>query len=251
MVAGESIRSTAARLGRAPSTISREIQRNGGVDAYHAALADEATWDRARRPSVANRVRTAPWPAAWRTSCACSGRQNKSQAGSSILIRATRVFTCHTRPSPQSVHASAWRLVEGAVGAPQAYPWNAPLSSLHAEEGHSWAIVDAVSISERPACVEDRAVPGHWEGDLVFGSGNSQIAIGRTSDAIRHVDQAQFEITPATREAVQAWIKKAGLNSCSPAGYTIRPESTWPPTRIARTCRMQISSASYGQEGHV
>ena len=50
MVAGESIRSTAARLGRAPSTISREILRNGGVDAYRAAVADQAAWDRARRP---------------------------------------------------------------------------------------------------------------------------------------------------------------------------------------------------------
>jgi hypothetical protein len=50
MVAGESIRSTAARLERAPSTISREIKRNGGNDGYRASLADEATWDRARRP---------------------------------------------------------------------------------------------------------------------------------------------------------------------------------------------------------
>jgi IS30 family transposase len=50
MVAGESIRSTATRLGRAPSTISREIKRNGGREGYRANLADEATWSRARRP---------------------------------------------------------------------------------------------------------------------------------------------------------------------------------------------------------
>lgn len=50
MVAGESIRSTADRLGRAPSTISREIKRNGGRNSYRANQADDATWDRARRP---------------------------------------------------------------------------------------------------------------------------------------------------------------------------------------------------------
>ena len=50
MVAGESIRSAASRLGRAPSTISREIKRNGGCEGYRANQADEAAWDRARRP---------------------------------------------------------------------------------------------------------------------------------------------------------------------------------------------------------
>ena len=50
VVAGESIRSMAARLGRAPSTISREIRRNGGREDYRASQADAATWDRARRP---------------------------------------------------------------------------------------------------------------------------------------------------------------------------------------------------------
>lgn len=50
LVAGESIRSTAARLGRAPSTISREIKRNGGVEAYRASQAEDAAWDRGRRP---------------------------------------------------------------------------------------------------------------------------------------------------------------------------------------------------------
>ena len=50
VVAGESIRTIAARLGRAPSTVSREVQRNGGRASYRANLADQAAWDRAHRP---------------------------------------------------------------------------------------------------------------------------------------------------------------------------------------------------------
>jgi len=50
VVAGHSIRSIAASLGRAPSTISRELNRNGGEERYRASQADQAAWDRARRP---------------------------------------------------------------------------------------------------------------------------------------------------------------------------------------------------------
>ncbi|VWD64927.1 transposase [Burkholderia contaminans] len=57
VVAGQSIRSIAARLGRAPSTISREVRRNGGRQYYRASQADELAWDRARRPKTCKLVR--------------------------------------------------------------------------------------------------------------------------------------------------------------------------------------------------
>ena len=56
LVVGESIRSIAARLGRAPSTISREIKRNGGHGSYRATQADQAAWDRAHRPKACKLV---------------------------------------------------------------------------------------------------------------------------------------------------------------------------------------------------
>jgi IS30 family transposase len=60
VVAAQSIRSIAKRLGRAPSTISREIKRNGGQDAYRANQADQAAWDRASRPKTCKLVENRP-----------------------------------------------------------------------------------------------------------------------------------------------------------------------------------------------
>lgn len=177
MVAGESIRSTAARLGRAPSTISREIKRNGGGEGYRATQADEAAWERARRPQR------------------CKLRENRALAR--IVADKLRMLWSpeqisgwlkHTYPSDESHHVSHETIYRSLFIQARGALKKGLLEHLRRTRGMRRSrhytqktaihgqIVDAVSISERPACVEDRAVPGHWEGDLVFGSGKSQIA---------------------------------------------------------------------------
>jgi IS30 family transposase len=177
MVAGESIRSTAARLGRAPSTISREIKRNGGCDSYRASVADAAAWDRARRPKT------------------CKLRNNRALAR--LVAEKLRLLWApeqiagwlkHTYPSDQSLHVSHETIYRSLFIQARGALKKELLEHLRRTRGmrrsrhHTQKtaihgqIADAVSISERPASVGDRAVPGHWEGDLVFGSRNSQIA---------------------------------------------------------------------------
>ena len=177
MVAGESIRSTAARLGRAPSTISREIKRNGGCDGYRASLADAAAWDRARRPKT------------------CKLRHNRALAR--LVAEKLRLLWApeqiagwlkHTYPCDQSLHVSHETIYRSLFIQARGALKKELLEHLRRTRGMRRSrhytqktaihgqIADAVSISERPASVEDRAVPGHWEGDLVFGSRNSQIA---------------------------------------------------------------------------
>lgn len=177
MVAGESIRSTAARLGRAPSTISREIKRNGGCDGYRASLADAAAWDRARRPKT------------------CKLRNNRALAR--LVAEKLRLLWApeqiagwlkHTYPCDQSLHVSHETIYRSLFIQARGALKKELLEHLRRTRGMRRSrhytqktaihgqIADAVSISERPASVEDRAVPGHWEGDLVFGSRNSQIA---------------------------------------------------------------------------
>ena len=177
VVAGESIRSMAARLGRAPSTISREIRRNGGREDYRASYADAATWDRARRPKH------------------CKLRENRALAR--IVAAKLRMFWSpeqiagwlkHTYPCDESLHVSHETIYRSlfiqARGAlkKELLEHLRRTRAMRRSRHHTLKsqglgrIVDAVSISERPASVEDRAVPGHWEGDLVFGSHNSQIA---------------------------------------------------------------------------
>lgn len=177
LVRSESMRSIARRLGRAPSTISREIQRNGGRDDYRASQADQATWDRARRPKV------------------CKLRENRPLAR--VVAEKLRMFWSpeqiagwlkHTYPCEESHHVSHETIYRSLFIQARGALKKELLEYLRRTRGMRRSrhytqktaihgkIVDAISISERPASIEDRAVPGHWEGDLVFGSGNSQIA---------------------------------------------------------------------------
>jgi IS30 family transposase len=177
LMAGQSMRSIAARLGRAPSTISREIGRNGGQDGYRATLADQAAWERALRPKV------------------CKLAKNRALAG--IVADMLRMLWSpeqiagwlkHTYPHDQGLHVSHETIYRSLFIQARGALKKELLEHLRRTRGMRRSrhytqktaihgqIADAVSIRERPASVEDRAVPGHWEGDLVFGSGGSQIA---------------------------------------------------------------------------
>jgi IS30 family transposase len=162
-VAGDSIRSIARSLGRAPSTVSREIQRNGGHRRYRASQADQAAWDRAQRPKpckllinralarlVANKLQLLWSPeqiAGW-LKCAYPGDESNQVSHEticrSLFIQARgalkRELLEHLRRK-RGMRRSRHKTLKGA-GLGQ--------------------ITNTVSIHERPASVEDRAVPGHW-----------------------------------------------------------------------------------------
>ena len=177
LAAGRSMRSIASALGRAPSTISRELSRNGGRRGYRAHAADQAAWDRALRPkrcklaenrplarTVARllRQRWSPWQIAGRLKRECpnneSGRVSHETIYKTLFIQARGALK-----KELVQHLRRRRGMRRSRHHTQKTP----------DHGR---ITNALSIRERPAEVEDRAVPGHWEGDLIIGSNNSQIA---------------------------------------------------------------------------
>jgi IS30 family transposase len=174
---GRSVRSVALQLGRAPSTVSREIKRNGGSSDYRATEADDAAWDRALRPKRCKlvedrdlaRVVTDKLRLLW---------SPEQIAG----------WLKHTYPSDETWHVSHETIYRSLFIQTRGALKKELLQYLRRTRGmrrsrhytqktdNHGQILGTVSISERPASAEDRAVPGHWEGDLVFGSNNSQIA---------------------------------------------------------------------------
>lgn len=177
VVAGHSIRSIAASLGRATSTISREIMRNGGQECYRASRADQAAWDRSRRPKICKLVtnRTLAHVVAGKLQLQWSPEQI---AG---WLKRTYPDDTSCQVSHETIYRSLFIQARGALKKElleHLRRTRAMRRSRHHTQktGNHGRILDTVSISERPAQVEDRAVPGHWEGDLLFGSKNSQIA---------------------------------------------------------------------------
>ena len=177
LVAGHSIRSIAATLGRSPSTISREIRRNGGSDRYRASHADQAAWDRAHRPKTC-KLAVHPTLAA-RVADKLQQQWSPQQIAGWLMRTYPDDATCHV--SHETIYRTLFIQSRGALKKElleHLRRTRGMRRSRHhtqktAEHGR---ISDTVSIRERPADIEDRAVPGHWEGDLLCGSGNSQIA---------------------------------------------------------------------------
>ena len=208
IVVGHSIRAIASQLGRAPSTVSREIRRNGGRRRYRANKADEAARERALRPKtcklaqnpalsriVARKLisRWSPWQIA--------GWLKRTYADDESL-----------QVSHETIYKTLYIQARGALKK-ELVQYLRHSRAMRRSRHHTQKtkdhgrITDTVSIRERPAEVEDRAVPGHWEGDLLCGSNNSQIA----TLVERHTRLVMLVRVPSkdTKTVINALIKQA------------------------------------------
>jgi len=172
-----SFRSIARQLRRAPSTISREVRRNGGCIGYRATRSDQAAWDRALRPKP---CKLACRRALCRTVSARLERKWSPQQIAGWLKRAYPDDE-DRRVSHETIYRSLFIQTRGVLKKELLAHLRARRAlrrSRHAslKRDGLGQIKDAVSIRERPASVDDLAIPGHWEGDLIAGSRNSYIA---------------------------------------------------------------------------
>ena len=203
-----SMRTIAAQLGRSASTISREVKRNGGYDNYRAAQAEQAAWDRAHRPQLCklachrslSRIVAAKLQLNWSPE-QIAGWLKTEYPGEE----------CH-QVSHETIYRSLFVQARGVLKKELLQYLRSKRAirrSKHSSlkrEGLG-QIANMASIRERPASVEDRAVPGHWEGDLIAGSKNSYIAtlVERHS---RYVMLAKVK-NKDTESVVSALIKQS------------------------------------------
>jgi transposase, IS30 family len=172
-----SIRRIAAGIGRSPSTVSREIAHHGGWTRYRASEADAQAWEQARRPKPCR--------------LAVHGRLQRIVAKKLRLdwspeqiagwLKQTFPDEDRMRVSYETIYRSLFIEARGVLKKElmgHLRSQRVMRRSKHAStEGQPRGqIVDGVSIRDRPADIEDRAIPGHWEGDLIAGSKNTHIA---------------------------------------------------------------------------
>jgi IS30 family transposase len=179
-----SIRVIAKRLNRSPSTISREIKRNGGAATYRAISADKQTWLRAKRPKlgklqvnielrniIANKIADKWSPEQISGYLKRTYLKDKTMHVShEIIYRALYIQSRGMLKKELHKHLRTKRVMRQS-------------KKFNTKGNARGGIIDAVSIHDRPIEVNDRTIPGHWEGDLICGSSQSYIAtlVERTS----------------------------------------------------------------------
>lgn len=183
--AGRSMRTIAGQLGRAPSTVCREVARNGGRQGYRPMAAEQATWSRTRRPKP-TKLGTNP------TLCArvvADLERLWSPQQIARCLRAEFPDAPELRVSHETIYRSLYVQGRGELrkelhrclrtGRAQRKP--------QGRVERRGKIANMVMISKRPAEAEDRAVPGHWEGDLLMGAGNRSAIATLVERSTRYV----------------------------------------------------------------
>jgi IS30 family transposase len=208
IVADLSIRAIALLLGRAPSTVSREINRNGGRSAYRANMADEAAWERAHRPKTCKLAQNPALARIVAEKLQLEWSPRQIAGWLEVHYPNDEMY----QVSHETIYLTLFIQARGALKKELLKYLRRPRAMRRSRHSNLKGkglgqITNAVSIRERPAESEDRAVPGHWEGDLLCGSNNSQIA----TLVERHTRYVMLVRVPSkdTKTVVNALIKQA------------------------------------------
>lgn len=206
IVAQLSMRAIARQLGRSPSTVCREINRNGGYDSYRAIPSDENAWEKALRPKhckLSNNRRLASIVAR---------KLKRRWSPQQIAGWLKRQYPTQelNRVSHETIYKTLYIQARGALKKELQLHLRSRRAIRRAKcaslkRAPLVGITNALNISERPASADDRAVPGHWEGDLIGGSNNTYIAT-LVERQTRYVMLAKIEKKDAETVA-QALIK--------------------------------------------
>ena len=210
VAAGESLRVIGRRLGRAPSTICRELARNGGRGRYRAHRADRAAWQRARRPQGCKLASNQALRAIVEELLA--DRWSPQQIAG--WLARTYPDDEEMRVSHETIYLTLFIQARGGLKRELTKHLRTRRANRRPKGARppsgKGQIVDPVMISERPADVEDRAVPGHWEGDLIMGK--RQTAIGtlveRWSRYVMLFPLPDGHTAEAVRIALEATVKR-------------------------------------------
>jgi len=211
---GESCRAIARRLGRAASTVSREVHRNGGRQSYRAAAADGAAVGRRRRPKPGKLALSS----ALRAEVEAGLQLDWSPKQISAWLKREYSDNPQMQISHETIYVSLYVQGRGSLRAELTKHLRTRRTYRRAKneirrQGPKM-LPDPIMISERPAEANDRAVPGHWEGDLLLGTPTTAIGtlVERSTRYVMLFTLARGPRAQAVREGIATSIVKLPLS---------------------------------------
>jgi len=218
LAGGMSIRQIARLLGRAPSTVSREVHRHEGAGGYRACEADRRAWNLALRPKPCKLAQQS------RLRRVVAGQLALQWSPQQISAWLERRYTHDDtmRVSHETIYRTLFLQARGVLKKELLSHLRTQRQMRHPAHASYTAgrIVEAISIRERPAEAEDRAVPGHWEGDLLEGNKGTQIA----TLVERH---SRFVMLVKLRNKDSVQVAKALSKQVLKLPATLRRSITW------------------------
>jgi IS30 family transposase len=250
LAAGESLRAIAARLSRPASTVCREVNRNGGRRNYRAQKAEERASKRARRPkrcllAIDDRLRelvAAKLEADWSPQQISGWLKREYPSDEAMRVSHETIY----RTLFVQARGALKRELLAHLRSRRMMRRSRRASTRGQPRGQ---IKEAVSIRERPPEAEDRAVPGHWEGDLLAGSRNTHVATlverssrfvmlvrvdGKDTESVVRTLGEQIRCLPKTMMATLTWDRgpemaahKSFTVATDVSVYFCDPKSPW------------------------